>query len=85
MAQTSMQKLEHIGPAEKKRVASVPQNQQLARTSELSLPKRTESSVQITRSRSGRESRLTRVTLGERERGISKEGWTKIRRDNKER
>ena len=59
MAQASAEKLEHIGPAEKERVALVPQNEQLARTPELPLPKRkeTEPSVQITRLRGGRESR----------------------------
>ena len=38
MAQASAEKLDHIGPAEKKRVASVPQREQLARTPEPSLP-----------------------------------------------
>ena len=52
MAQASAEKLEHTGPAEKKRVASVPQREQLARTPEPSLPKGkgTEPSVQSTRS-----------------------------------
>ena len=39
MAQASAEKLEHTGPAEKKRVASVPQKEQLASTPEPSLPK----------------------------------------------
>ena len=34
MAQASAEKLEHTGPAEKERVASVPQREQLARTPE---------------------------------------------------
>ena len=38
-AQASVEKLEHTEPAEKERVASVPQKEQLARTSEPSLPK----------------------------------------------
>ena len=44
-------KLKHIGPAEKKRVTSVPQSEQLARTPKLPIPKekRTEPSVQIVR------------------------------------
>ena len=48
----SAEKLEHTGPAEKERVVSVPQREQLASTPELSLPKGkgTELSVQITRS-----------------------------------
>ena len=50
MAQASAEKLEHTGPAEKKRVASVPQREQLARTPEPPLPKERE------------QSRLSRVT-----------------------
>ena len=52
MAQASAEKLEHTGPAEKERVASVPQSEQLARTPELPLPKGkgTKPSVLITRS-----------------------------------
>ena len=52
MAQASAEKLEHTGPAEKERVASVSQREQLARMPEPHLPKgkRTEPSVQSTRS-----------------------------------
>ena len=52
MAQASAEKLKHTGPTEKKRVASVPQGEQLASPPEPSLPKgkRTEPSVQSTRS-----------------------------------
>ena len=52
MAQASVEKLEHSGPAEKERVVSVPQREQLARTPEPPLPKGkgTEPSVQSTRS-----------------------------------
>ena len=39
MVQPSAEKLEHTGPAEKERVASVPQRKQLARMPERSLPK----------------------------------------------
>ena len=48
MAQASAEKLEQTGPAEKERVASVPQREQLARTPEPPLPKGkgTEPSVQ---------------------------------------
>ena len=55
IAQASAEKLEHTGPAEKERVASVPQREQLARTPEPPLPKRkgTEPSVQSTRSWAG--------------------------------
>ena len=54
MAQASAEKLEHTGPAEKERVALVPQREggQLARTREPPPPegKRTQLSVQSTRS-----------------------------------
>ena len=52
MAQASAEKLEHTGPAEKERVASVPPREQLARTPEPPLPKGkgTEPSVQSIRS-----------------------------------
>ena len=52
MAQASAKKLEHTGSAEKERVASVPQREQLASTPEPLLPKEkgTEPSVQSTRS-----------------------------------
>ena len=38
MAQASAKKLGHTGPAEKERVASVPQSEQLVRTPEPPLP-----------------------------------------------
>ena len=52
MAQASAENLEHTGPAEKERVASVPQRDQMARTPEPPLLRgnRTEPSVQSTRS-----------------------------------
>ena len=52
MAQVSAEKLEHTESAEKKRVASVPQREQLTSTPEpfLSKGKGTEPSVQSTRS-----------------------------------
>ena len=55
MAQALAEKREHTGPAEKERVTSVPQYEQLASTPEPPLPKRkgTEPSVQSTRSRGG--------------------------------
>ena len=73
MAQASAEKLEQTGPAEKERVASVPQREQLARTPELPLPKgkRTEPSVQSTRSwGGGRDKRWARAAPW-RERGGS--------------
>ena len=39
MAQASVEKLEHTGSADKERVISVPQREQLARTPEAPLPK----------------------------------------------
>ena len=39
MAQASAEKLEHTGPAEKERVASVPQREQMASMPEPPLPK----------------------------------------------
>ena len=50
-----MEKLEHTGPAKKKRVATVPQREQLASTSEPPLPKGkgTEPSVQSTKWQGG--------------------------------
>ena len=55
MAQASAEKLKHTGPAEKERVVSVPQREQLASTSKPPLPKGkgTEPSVQSTRSWGG--------------------------------
>ena len=52
VAQASAEKLEHTGPAEKERVALVPQRKQLASMPKTPLPrgKRTEPSVQSTRS-----------------------------------
>ena len=72
MMQALAEKLEHTGPAEKERVASVPQREQLTKTPELPLPKGkgTEPSVQSTRSRRERESRWARAAPW-RERGGS--------------
>ena len=65
MAQASAKKLEQTGPAEKERVASVPQSEHLASIPEPPLPKGTSSFVQITRLLGERESHLV-----EGERGI---------------
>ena len=75
MAQASAKKLEHTGPAEKERVASVPQREQLARTLEPFLPKGkgTEPSVQSTRSWGERVKVGESCTLA-RERGRSEQG-----------
>ena len=76
MAQASAEKLEHTGPAEKKRMASVPQREQLASTPEPPLPKGkgTEPSVQSTKSWE------ERVKVGEKEEdqseSMKRKGWT---------
>ena len=51
MAQASAEKLEHTGPAEKERVASAPQSEQLAKMPKPPWTKetKTEPSTQITR------------------------------------
>ena len=46
MTQASAEKFEHTGPAEKKRVASMPQRKQLASMPESPLPKKKEQSCQ---------------------------------------
>ena len=73
MAQASAETLEHTGPAEKERVALVPQTEQLASTPELPLPKRigTKPSVKSTRTRDGRESRWARAAPW-REHGVGR-------------
>ena len=77
MAQASAEKFEHTGPAEKERVASVPQREQLESTPEQPLPKRkgTDPSVQSTRSRGGRKSRWARAAPW-REREIRARVWS---------
>ena len=78
------EKLKHTGPAEKERVASVPQREQLARTLEAPLPRRKRNrapSVQSTRLWGRRESQGGgEPHLGEREGDQSEsmegEGWT---------
>ena len=75
MAQALAEKLEHTGPAEKERMASVPQRKQLARTPEPPLPRGegTERSVQSKIMR-GRESRWARAAPW-RERRIKAGAW----------
>ena len=82
MALASAEKLEHTGPVEKERVASVPHREQLGRTPEPALPKGkgTEPSVQSTRSWGRRESRWARVALS-RERGGSEREYGVVRVD----
>ena len=72
MAQASPKKLEHTGLAEKERIASVPQREQLASTPEPPLPKGkgTEPSVQSTRSWGGGERQ------GDQSESMERKGWT---------
>ena len=69
MVQASAEKFEHTRPAEKERVALVPQREreQLASTSELPLPKGkgTEPSVQSIRSQGGESQGEREPHLGE--------------------
>ena len=68
MAQVSAEKLEHTGPAEKERVASVPQNEQLASTPGPPLPngKATEPSVKAQDRKVGESQGEREPHLGER-------------------
>ena len=83
MAQASAEKLEQTGPAEKERVASVPQREQLARMPEPPLPKGkgTEPSVQSNRLWGGRENQGGQephlgVREGDQSESIERKGWT---------
>ena len=84
MAQASAEKLKHTGPAaEKERVASVPQREQLARTSEPPLPKEKEQSrlSRVPDHEGGESQDGQEPHLGESERDQSKsmdrKGWTR--------
>ena len=81
MAQASAEKLKHTGPAEKERVASVPQREQLARTPEPPLPKGKGTEQSKAPDHEGGESQGGREPhLGEREGDQSEsmewKGWT---------
>ena len=69
MAQTLAEKLKHTGPAEKEKVASAPQSEQLARTPEPLLPKRkgTEPSSRSQDGEVGESQGERKPQLGERE------------------
>ena len=68
-------KLEHTGPAEKERVALLPQREQLARTPEPLLPKRTEPSVQITKIVKLEKVKVSESLTLTREKGIKAGVW----------
>ena len=69
MAQASAEKLERTGPAEKERVASSPQREQLENTRELPLPKGkgTEPSVRAPDREEGESRDERELHLGKRE------------------
>ena len=74
MAQASAEKFEHPGPVEQERIASAPRREQLARTTEPSLPRGKEQSHPFkSRDREEREieSRLARAHFSEKEGGQS--------------
>ena len=75
MTHASAEKLEHTGSAEKERVASVPQREQLTSTPEPSLPKITEPSVQSTRSW-GEKVKVGESRTLASERGIRARVWS---------
>ena len=83
MAQASAEKLEHSGPAENERVASVPQREQLASTPELLCQKEKEQS-RLSRapdheggeSQGGREPHLGEMK-GDQSESMERKGWTR--------
>ena len=77
MAQASAEKLEHIGPAEKERVASVPQREQMARTPEppLARGKGTKPSLRALDHEGGESQGGCEPHLGKREEGIRARAW----------
>ena len=80
MAQASAEKLEHTEPAEKERVASVPQRKQLARTPELPLPKEKShqskaADHEVVESQGGREPHLVKRE-GDQSESMKWKGWT---------
>ena len=82
MAQASAGKLEHTGPAEKERVASVPQREQLARMPEPPLPKKRNRAVcpeyQIMRGRESQGGRKPHLggRMGDQSRNMKRIKWT---------
>ena len=77
MALASAEKLEHTGPAEWERVASVPQREQLARTPEPPLPKGkgTGPSVQSNRIMRGERVKVDESCTLARKGGIRVKAW----------
>ena len=77
MVQASAEKLEHTGPAETERVASVPQREQLASTPKPPLPKEKEQShpFKAPNRMVGENQGEREAHLGEREREIRERVW----------
>ena len=77
MAQASAE-IEHTGPAEKERVASVPQREHLASTPEPHLPKRKGTEYQIMRKERVKEgkSRTLAREWGNQSGSMERKGWT---------
>ena len=74
--QASAEKLEHTGPAEKERVASVPQREQVARTPEPPLPKEKEQSrLSKAPDHEGERVKVDESRTLARERGIRARAW----------
>ena len=78
MAQASAEKLEHTGPAEKERVASVPQREQLANTPEPPLikGKREQSRLSKVPDHEGERVKMGESRTLARERGIRARAWS---------
>ena len=79
MTQASAEKLEHTGPAEKERVASVPQREQLPSTPEPPLPLKRNRTVvpehQIVRGKRVKVSE-SRILDGDQNESTKRKGWT---------
>ena len=75
IAQASAEKLEHTGPAEKKRVASVPQREQLASMPGLPLPKRNTAIGPENQIIKGKRVKMGKCHTLARERRIRAKAW----------
>ena len=81
MAQASAEKLEHTGPAEKERVASASQREQLARMPELPCQKvKEQSRLSRVEDREGERVKMSESHILARERdqseNMKRKGWT---------
>ena len=80
MAQASAEKLKSIKSTKKKKVASVPQNEQLASMPESHLPKETEPSVRSPNRKVGESQGKRKPHVDERELkrsgSMERKGWT---------